>query len=331
MTELNIGRYRDRINSYKKTGNQIHIDRMRSNIEGGFYRSPSYFEVRVNGVRRDVHIVEGLEGNNFLLTRPTETIAVGDLVEWGEETHMCIGVRNNKVIQTHSEIQRCNEMMIWQDENLVTYRIPAILLDKTSVYSDGVSKKQYISIGTDQISMTVQSNEVTNKIPLDKRFIFSNDTNNIYKINRKDNILNKGLTLLVGKKDLYDSERDRLDLSIADYIDPLETPPVADPPVTTPEDGEETPPPNLVITGDRRLTIWDEKIEYSVDTELDVTWTLEPEGILRLEEPAESQDSNKSYVSPVGTSIIGESVLRAEATVDGQVVFGEITIELFYQ
>lgn len=314
---LDLDRYKDRMTSYKKSGNRVHIDRMQNAINDGFLKSPSYFPVLVNGVPKDVHIVEGLEGNNFLLTRPEETMEVGDLVEWNGTTHMCINKRHNTVVQTQMEIQMCNEMLTWQDENGVIYSVPTILLDKTSVYSDGISKKKHISIGTDQISMTVQSNEVTNRIPIDKRFIFAHDANNIYKVNRKDNILNKGLTLFVAKKDLYDEHLDRLDLGLANYSNPVDLPPVVD--------EDTTPDVDLVVTGNKRLTIWDEEVEYSVDTDLDVEWTIEPSNILEVVRT----EGNKCYVSPISTSNIGESVITAK--IKDNASYGRITVQLFYQ
>lgn len=313
---IDIDRHKRRVQAYKTSSSQGYLDRIRDKINDGFTISPSYFDIAVNGKDRGVHIIEGLEGNNFILTRPGEDMSVGDIVQWNGDKFLCIYVRNNKAIQTKAEIQKCNETVTWQDEQGAIHTTPAIVQDKTSVYSDGLSKKEHISIGSDQVSFTVQSNELTKKIPLNKRIVFNNSADDIYETNRKDNILNKGLTLIVGKKSLYDPNKDRLDLNIADYID-------VEPPTSS--GGSDST--ELTMLGDGRMTVWDSKVEFKVDTTQEVRWTLDTEDYVYIAEV----DNNKCYLSPVDVGSIGNSVLTAHVTTSN----GEKTvtkhIELLYQ
>lgn len=316
MSELDLDRQRERLEVYKVYGNRGYTDKMKHFISNSFMKSPSYFDVLINGEPRGIQVIEGLEGNNFILTRPDERVSVGDLVVWEGEEYLVMFVRNNATVQVKAEIHKCNETLKWQDDEGIIHEVPCILMDKTSVYSDGLSKTKFISMGTDQISITVSTSVDVTKLPVDKRFIFNHDENNIYKTNRKDDILNKGLTLFVAKKSLYNPVTDSLALNLANYHGTDVSPPVID----------ETPPvEGLEIQGKSRLTIWDESVEYSVDTDQEVEWSLVPGDILEITKQVE----NKCWVSPIGTSKIGESTLRAQIV--GTEKHYEKKIGLFYQ
>lgn len=317
MSGLDLDRQRERMEVYKAYGNRGYTDKMQHFITNSFMKSPSYFDVLINNEPRGVQVIEGLEGNNFLLTRPDEKVEVGDLVVWEGDEYLVMKVRNNATVQVKAEMHKCNETLKWQDEDGIIHEVPCILMDKTSVYSDGLSKTKFVSMGTDQISMTVSTSVETSKLPVDKRFIFNNDENNIYKTNRKDDILNKGLTLFVAKKSLYNPVTDSLALNLADYHGTDVRPPVVDE-----GDGEAE---GITIEGEKRLTIWDELVEYTLDTNEDVVWSISPGDILEITKQIE----NKCWIDPIGTSKIGKSVLRAQIV--GSEVYYEKTIELFYQ
>lgn len=316
MSGLDLDRQRERLEVYKAYGNRGYTDKMKHFISNSFMKSPSYFDVLINGEARGIQVVEGLEGNNFILTRPDERVSVGDLVVWEGEEYLVMFVRNNATVQVKAEIHKCNETLKWQDDEGIIHEVPCILMDKTSVYSDGLSKTKFISLGTDQISMTVSTSVDVTKLPVDKRFIFNHDENNIYKTNRKDDILNKGLTLFVAKKSLYNPVTDSLALNLANYHGTDVTPPVV---------GDGEPSGELKIEGESRLTIWDEMVEYSIDTSEDVEWSIVPGDILEINKQIE----NKCWIDPIGTSKIGESTLRAQVV--GTEKYYEKKIGLFYQ
>lgn len=316
MNSVDLGRYKRRMESYKTQTGQGYIDRMKNHIDKSFAKSPSYFEVEVNGESQGVHIIEGLEGNNFLLTKPDERVKVGDIVLWKEDFYLCIFTRNNSTVQVKAEIQKCNEMLKWRDPEGVVWETPCIVEDKTSVYSDGLSKTKYLSVGTDQVSILVQSNSMTDRLPVDKRFIFSHDSNNIYKTNRKDNILNRGLTLFVAKKSMYDEFTDDLEANLAGFN--TSNPPGED-------DYESDAPLGKGIYGKESLTIWDDETEYSIVTSHDVVWSVTPGDIIEITRT----DGNKCYIKAVGTSKIGKSKLTA--TIEGEDRVVTKQVELFYQ
>lgn len=312
MSDLNLDGYKARINAYRQGTSVGKVKTMKKRILDTFYKTPSFFEVAINDEIREVHIINGYQGENVLLTKPDEKITVGDMVEWHDDTYLCTLVENNKTVQHKGILQRCNGDLKWQDDDGTVHQIPCILVDKTSVYSDGLSKTELMWMGTDQISATVQTNTDTKKIPLNKRFIFTHDANNIYEVTRSDDILVKGLTTLVCKKSLYNNLTDRLDLNLANYNDQVEVEP-------------ELPDNALSITGSERLTIWDEDVNYTVNTNQAVKWTLSNNKTLKIE-----SDGNNCIVNPISTSKIGKTTLRVELVEDSS-KYVEKIISLYYQ
>lgn len=313
MSDLNLDGYKARINAYRQGTSVGKVKTMKKRILDTFYKTPSFFEVAINDEIREVHIISGYQGENILLTKPEESISVGDMVVWHGNTYLCVLVENNKTVQHKGVLQKCNGDLKWQDNYGVIHELPCILTDKTSVYSDGLSKTELMWMGTDQISATVQTNVHTKKIPLNKRFIFTHDANNIYEITRSDDILNKGLSVFVCKKSLYNELTDRLDLNLADYNESVDIKP------PLPSNG-------LDIVGKDRLTVWDEDETYTVSTDEPVHWSITNSDILNIT----SQDTSSCVINPVSTSEIGKVILRAELVRDRS-MYVEKTISLYYQ
>lgn len=313
MKGLNIDGYRARMKAYKQGTSVGKVSAMQKRLIDSFYKTPSFHEVLINNEIREVHIVQGYQGESNLLTKPGEKIEVGNLVKWQDNFYLCSLVENNKTVNYKGILKKCNGILKWQDANGFIYEEPCILIDKTSVYSDGLSKTQYMWMGTDQISATVQTNINTKKISSNKRFIFKNDKNNIYEITRSDDMLNEGLSTFVCKKSLYNSLTDRLDLNLANYKD-------------TNTDIVEHPSDSLIINGNDRLTIWDVDVPYSVNTEKDVMWTLDNDKVLSIKDDIK----NTCLISPISTVKIGKATLRVELT-DDNTQYAEKVISLYYQ
>lgn len=260
----------------------------------------------------------------YIFTNLDVPASVGSIVEW-DNNNWIIVLRENETIKTHLTffMTRCNEVLTWQYENKTIHQIPCILADKTSVYSDGLSKTEHLRLGTDQISINIPSNNLTEKIPLNKRFIFKKDANNIYEVSRKDNMLNNGLILLVAKKSLYEPNVDYLEYNLANYEGEFnpETPTIPDLP--NPDIPVEE---KMTISGLDYFTIWDEGEEYVVNTDEPVNWSLDREDLIKITRI----EGNKCWISSISTSLIGKSVLRAELVSDKS-VFAELLIKKFYQ
>lgn len=111
----------------------------------------------------------------------------------------------------------CNSMLKWKDESGDVYTLPVVLTDKTSVYSDGLSKTEKMMLRNDQILLVVPDTPEVRAIPYNKRIIFNNDKNEIYQVVRKDTVHLNGTMHIRMRHDEYKPELDNLELGLADY------------------------------------------------------------------------------------------------------------------
>jgi len=180
--------------------------------------SPEAKDIFIDGVSYK-GIIQHLNDNDEikelrkLLVSIDTIISRGSYIELNGEYFINISDIDNKIFYKSCKIQKCNNTLKWQDENLNTIEIPCILLDKTS---DGIEYTKYLNLTEDQILTIIPKNNDTIKLQLDKRFIFNNSEQAIYKITKIDFLTQPGLIKLTMKKDLLTSN-DKVDLNIADY------------------------------------------------------------------------------------------------------------------
>ncbi len=180
--------------------------------------SPEAKDIFIDGVSYK-GIIQHLNDNDKikelrkLLVSIDTIISRGSYIELNGEYFINISDIDNKIFYKSCKIQKCNNTLKWQDENLNTIEIPCILLDKTS---DGIEYTKYLNLTEDQILTIIPKNNDTIKLQLDKRFIFNNNEQAIYKITKIDFLTQPGLIKLTMKKDLLTSN-DKVDLNIADY------------------------------------------------------------------------------------------------------------------
>lgn len=298
-------------------------DLLEETIFDNFEDNPSYRELSFNGKVIGVHFISNsmsVKDNSIsrqIIPKPPVKLHMGDMVvDKKDVTWLC--VVEDSLFYNKIAVVPCNHTLKWQDISNNTHTIPCMLADKTSVYSDGLSKTAFISLGTDQISILVQANEETLAIPINKRFIFKNDKNNIYEVNRRDTLTMDGLISFVVKKSLYDPILDNLELNLANYNGKQSETEAPDKPI-------EQEPEGLIITGLDRFIIYDKNIEYSVNTDKEVIWTLSRTDVLKFI----SKDGNKCVISPVSTSKIGKTRLRA-TLVEDETIFVEKEISITY-
>lgn len=321
---MGFDRYRRRVTVRGNNAKEIILNERIQSFNDYLDKSISGQEVVIDGMPylvglQDVkfHDERSREAK-YLFTNLDVPASVGSVVEW-DNNNWIIVLRENETIKTHLTffMTRCNEVLTWQDEHKTIYQIPCILADKTSVYSDGLSKTEHLQLGTDQISINIPSNDLTEKIPLNKRLIFKQDSNNIYEVSRKDNMLNNGLILLVAKKSLYNPNTDHLEYNLADYDGKF------DPDIPNPDMPVEGA---MRISGLEYFTIWDEGEEYVVNTGKPIKWSLDREDLIKITKV----EDNKCWMSSTSTSLIGKSVLRAELIEDAS-IFTELLVQKFYQ
>lgn len=194
-----------------------------------------------------------------------------------------------------------------------------------------LNSSQMITLSADTITVTLPSTEITKKLAINMRFV---SMGRAWEINGIDKT-KLGLISLICKISLTDPLNDDVENEIANrYISGLDrlkgniTPilPFAEGvEPEEPEEPEEPPVEELAITGLDKFTVYEKNFEYSINTDKPVTWTLSRTDVLKFM----SKVDNKCVISPVSTSKIGKTRLRA-TLVEDETIFVEKEISIAY-
>lgn len=221
MSEFDL--YRSRMSAYGSTIKEGRTKAIIAGINSTFEDSPSYHEIKINDIDRGVQILDenAITKNpnkKRVLCKPDEDINTGDDILWNSQYWLCTNVDSDKEIYAKGIIERCNNTLKWQTSTGEIKEYPCIITDKTSVYSDGLYTNKFITLGDDQILVTIQNNSDIIQLEVDKRFIFNHSKNDIYKLSKIQSLVQEGILYLTMTKDQY-SANDRLDLNLADYVE----------------------------------------------------------------------------------------------------------------
>lgn len=198
------------------------INSLKDAILEDFEDSPSFHSVKINDIDRGVQILDENAINKNpnkkrVLCKPEEDINIGDDIVWNSVHWLCTNVDSDKEIYAKGIIERCNNTLKWQTSTGEIKEYSCLIADKTSVYSDGINTNKFITLGDDQILITIQNNSDTILLEVDKRFMFNHNKNDIYKLSKIQSLVQEGILYLTMTKDQY-SANDRLDLNLADYV-----------------------------------------------------------------------------------------------------------------
>ena len=312
---LDLELYKDRLDAYKVSGKDGKVDSIKKSIIDNFYTNPAYFNVLINTTPRDVHLLtkKDSKGQNKLLCMPDENINVGDFVEWENNMYICMDIKNDNSIQCTGYITKCNNTLTFQTPDTTIHAISCIITDRASVYSDGVNDTKYISLPDGLIKVVIPNNALTNTFDLlNKKLIFDHSKDSVYKVKRDDKLLKKGLIEIIAKIEAYDPNTDNLELNLSSYVEPTETP------------TEPATPNTLIITGSDRVSVYDTPVQYTVNTNEAVIWS-----IIGDTAKITSQSGNMCMVKEVDSMTFGTSVLRVELVSDST-QYAEKSIEIVF-
>lgn len=223
---LNLSRYEARLNAYNYGEKDYYIEQNKELILRDFNTHPSYQSVKINGIDRDVHIIDDNTLNKdpnrkVLLVKPNEASSVGDYIEWDNYFWLIINIDNNKDIQHRCEMYRCNGRLNWIDSSgkINSYWCVRQELSKAS---SGTSENKYIIIPNRMNNILVQANADTNGLRERDgiRFIFGEKS---FLLHDTDREIRDGLVVITTEEDEINFETDKLvdvngvDLWIADY------------------------------------------------------------------------------------------------------------------
>lgn len=314
---LNIDLYKQRLDAYKVSGKDGKVDSIKKSIIDNFYTNPAYFDVLINTAPRGVHLLtkKDSKSQNKLLCKPDEIIHIGDFVEWENSMYICVNDENDNSIQYVGYITKCNNTLTFQTPDTTIHTIPCIITDRASVYSDGVEDTKYLSLPDGLIKIVIPNNAITNTFDLlNKRIIFDHSIYSIFTVKKADKLLKKGLIEIIAEVTTYDANQDNLELNLSEYVEPVEIP-------TEPEP---TDPITLTITGVDRISVYDNPQTFTVNTNLDVVWS-----IVGTTAKIQSVNGNSCVVTYVDSMQFGSNILRCELVSDSS-VFTEKSIEIVF-
>lgn len=146
-----------------------------------------------------------------VISRIENHMSIGDYIfKDNGETWLCFD-RDESTIKKYI-FKKCNNNLKWQDDEGKIHEYGCIMLDRTSVYSDGLSKTIDLFLQEDQLMAILPKDVLSLDIGLEKRFVISG---RVYSLLRIDEVSSMGLATLRFKADGYDPNIDDLELGIA--------------------------------------------------------------------------------------------------------------------
>jgi len=148
----------------------------------------------------------------------------GDILVVKNTYWLCVTKDFFNEISNSGTIQQCNYILEWQNSDGDIKSCPCIV---SSSLSDGVDEDDVLTVGNNQRIVLLPLNDETNQLSINKRLFIDNSYQTPYKITNPDNvsrsIMGEGLLVLVLTQEQL-SDKDRPDLHICDYFEPMVQP-----------------------------------------------------------------------------------------------------------
>jgi hypothetical protein len=211
--------YQRRLNKNGTTQRDRTIINAQRLIAKDFSDSPSYKSVTINGIDRDVQIIEehalrSDSNKKRILCKPDESISIGDLVVWNTISWLCTDTEDNIAFYERGVIEKCNNNLKYIDSAGGLITIPCVVTDRILM---GQTENDYYILPDNKIMVMVADDEDSEEIVVDKRFLLND---NAYKVESIDNITKPGLNILKMSFDAI-TQNDNKDLGVADYYSNL--------------------------------------------------------------------------------------------------------------
>jgi hypothetical protein len=180
-----------------QTRKTLYTNNMKNLISTEFENSTSYELVEIDGVNRDVRIVEESSiiknpNRKRLICYPDETISIGDIVIWNSENWICVNNDMNSQISDVGIITKCNNTLsFYSNENSILYQVPCYIDSNVRL---GVEDSKYISIPDSSIIVRVANTTITKEIKRNDIFLLSDIDN--YKVVDINSVIEPGLIVL---------------------------------------------------------------------------------------------------------------------------------------
>lgn len=233
-----FGEYKSRLKLRGNTARERALYHEKFDVKTNAVESLSCKDCIVGGMAQKLVIDDGtLPYYKEVCSLPDETFNAGQYVEWADTMWLIVSCDWDKEVYTYGKMQQCNWLMKWQNTNGKIIERWAVV-NPASKYSNGEKSAVVITIPSNNYIVYLPNDSETLALPVDKRiFVDFNVTSpKCYEITRIDTVTmsydgtplprydGKGCVLLVLTECLYNSDTDRIDLMLCDYINPESLP-----------------------------------------------------------------------------------------------------------
>ena len=217
------------------------VNQTQRNINRRIINSPSFKHVLVDGVEQDLVITSSTEmWHKKIDSMPNERIYMGSIVEWNGRHFIIFQTDTDYEVVQRGEMYECNIFIKWQNEKgeiIGRYGWS----ENLSQFSSGTVESRIMMSIQQVFHVLLPLDEETVKLRRDKRFLIDVLTKDpmAYVLTRRDVVSNnytvgdasegvdykdKLLSLALSETQL--SEKDNVELMIADYFEPKDNTPL---------------------------------------------------------------------------------------------------------
>lgn len=193
-------------------------------------QSLSCKKVKINELETKLIIDSGTKDVfKSIKSMPSFQFYTGDIVEFANSNWLITEADSDSELYTDGKMTECNYKLRWQNENgEIVERW--IVTQNASSYSNGTEGNKTIEIGADQLMLLIPLDAETVKLRRGKRFFI--DSNTVepmpYELTRPDSTTfvknGYGYLCCIATESQTNTETDRVDLMICDYIEPFVAP-----------------------------------------------------------------------------------------------------------
>lgn len=241
---MDWNKYINHITAEGKTQRDRQINRLKNQINNKVGSNPSYKSVKLNG--EETHLIINTGTQPFYKefeSLPDQEINIGDYVEFANYYWLVMTCDYDDEVYRDGKLYQCNYLLKWQNEKGEIIERWAVILS-ASKYNDGTEGNNYITLGSDQLSIAIPLDEESLKLKksMSKKFFIDNNKENptAYELtgtgNVPDTYNGHGVTSWIVKECAYSPTEDDLKYGVCNYVN--YSPPTPSEP-TTPDETED--------------------------------------------------------------------------------------------
>ena len=245
--------YNNRISINGSTTRERRVNGFKEKIARKVIDSPSYKNVKLNGIETQLVINEGTQPYyKEFESMPGQEINIGDYIEWANSWWLVTTCDYDDELYRNGKLHQCNYLLKWQNELGEIIERHAVILS-ASKYNDGLAESNVISLGSDKLSINIPLDAEALKLKksMAKKFFIDNNKEDptAYLLANTGNVADTynghGITHWIVEECAYTASEDDLKYGVCDYISPT----------TPPEEDDKTTILSAKIVGNTNLKI----------------------------------------------------------------------------